>query len=337
MDKVFIIAEISANHGNDINIVKESIKKVKEIGADAVKIQTYKPDTITLNSDSEPFRITDENSLWKGRTLYDLYSEAYTPWEWHKELFDYAREIGIILFSTPFDFSAVDLLEECGNPIYKIASFEINDIPLIKYAASKQKPMIISTGIATLEEIEDAIAACKSVGNDDITLLKCTSEYPAKIEDANLMMIPDYITRFNVKAGLSDHTIGSFVPALSVGLGAKVIEKHFIIDKSIGGPDASFSMDATEFKEMIDLIRLAEKALGTIDYELSEKKQSSRHFRRSLFISKDVRRGEVLSEENIKSVRPGIGLEPKYYESVLGKKFKDDYKLGTPLSLDIIE
>ncbi|MEG0283292.1 MAG: pseudaminic acid synthase [Erysipelotrichales bacterium] len=337
MNHVFIIAEISANHGNSIEIVKQSILKAKEIGVDAVKIQTYKPDTITLDSDNEYFTIQDENSLWNKRRLFDLYSEAYTPWEWHKELFEFARDNNIILFSTPFDFTAVDLLEECDNPIYKIASFEINDIPLIKYAAKKMKPMIISTGIGTEEEISAAVSACKEVGNEDITLLKCTSEYPAKVEDANLNMIGDLANKYNVKVGLSDHTIGNFVPLLSVGLGAKVIEKHFILDKSIGGPDATFSMSAEEFKDMVDQVRLAEKALGEIDYSLSDKKLKSRHFRKSIFISKDVKKGELVSEENIKIVRPGVGLNPKYYYDILGKEFQEDYKYATPLDLEMIK
>ena len=331
MENVFIIAEISANHGNSIDIVKKSIKKVKEIGADAVKIQTYKPETITLDSEKEYFVIKQKNSLWSERKLFDLYSEGMLPWEWHEELFEYAKSIGIMLFSTPFDNTAVDLLEKCGNPIYKIASFEINDIPLIRYAASKMKPMIISTGIATLNEIEEAVSACHEEGNYDITLLKCTSEYPARLEDANLIMIRDLKEKFNVKTGLSDHTVGSIAPIVAVSLGAQVIEKHFILDKSIGGPDASFSMDAEEFQNMIVQVRAAQKTIGIIDYQLTESKIQSRKFRRSLFISEDVKAGDIITMNNIKSVRPGDGLEPKYYKDVLGKKFNKDLDKGTPL------
>lgn len=335
--KVFIIAEISANHGHDIEIVKKTILKAKEIGVDAVKIQTYKPETMTLDCDCDDFVISDEKSLWYKSKLFDLYKEGMLDWQWHEELFDFARKNDIILFSTPFDKSAVDLLEECHNPIYKIASFEINDLPLIEYAASKQKPMIISTGIATLEEIENAIKTCHSVGNYDVTILKCTSEYPAKLEDANLIMISDFIKRFNVKVGLSDHTESNIPSIVSIALGAKVIEKHFILDKKIGGPDASFSLEPDEFKKLIEEVRDAEKSLGKVDYTISEKKQNSRQYRRSLYISKDVKAGEIISDLNIKSVRPGFGLDPKFYHQVIGKKFKEDFVKGTPLSLEIIE
>lgn len=331
---VFIIAEISANHGNDIEIVKKTMLKAKEIGADAVKIQTYTADSITMDADNEYFVIHDEKSLWNGRKLYDLYQEGSLPWEWHHELYAFAKANDILFFSTPFDNQAVDLLEECGNQIYKIASFEITDIPLIQYAASKMKPMIISTGIATLEEIEEAVNACLEVGNQDITLLKCTSEYPAKIEDANLVMIRDLKERFNVKSGLSDHTMGALAPMIAVAMGASVIEKHFILDREIGGPDASFSMIPEEFGEMVRQVRLAEQSLGKIDYETIKEKKS-RHFRRSLFISQDVKKGDMISDGNIQSVRPGVGLEPKYYKEILGKRFVKDIKKGTPLSKEL--
>ena len=334
--KVFIVAEISANHGHDINIVKETIKVAKECGADAVKIQTYTPDTLTLNCNNEYFQIKD-GTIWDGKILYNLYKEAYTPWEWHKEIFDYAKELNICLFSTPFDKTAVDLLESLGNPIYKIASFEINDIPLIEYAASKKKPMIISTGVATEEEIKDVIETCKKVGNDDITLLQCTSQYPAKLEDANLVMIEDLAKRFSVKSGLSDHTIGYLVATTAVAMGAKVVEKHFILDKSIGGPDSSFSMLPSEFKEMVDNIRNVEKMIGKVSYEISEKKKASLKFKRSLFISKDIKKGEVITENNIKSVRPSNGISPKFYYEVLGKKVNRDLEFGTPLLFEYIE
>lgn len=335
-NKVFIIAELSANHGHSIETAKKSIKLAKESGADAVKIQTYTPDTITLNCDNEYFQINN-GTIWDGTTLYKLYQEAYTPWEWHKELFNYAREIGIEIFSTPFDKTAVDLLEELETPIYKIASFEINDIPLIEYVASKGKPMIISTGVGTEEEIKEAVEACRKMGNEDITLLQCTSQYPAKVEDANLVMIKDLVERFNVKAGLSDHTMGSLVASTAVAMGAEVIEKHFIIDRSLGGPDSSFSMTPIEFREMVDNIRNVEKIIGKVSYEITENKKKSFKFKRSLFISKNIKKGEILTEENIKSVRPADGISPKYYNCILGKKVKKDLKFGTPLLFEDIE
>ncbi|WP_270446842.1 pseudaminic acid synthase [Fusobacterium varium] len=336
MKKIKIIAEISANHGHSIDVVKKSIELAKESGADAIKIQTYTPDTITLNCDNEYFQINN-GTIWDGTTLYKLYQEAYTPWEWHKELFNYAKEIGIEIFSTPFDKTAVDLLEELETPIYKIASFEINDIPLIEYAASKRKPMIISTGVGTEEEIKEAVEACRKMGNEDITLLQCTSQYPAKLEDANLIMIKDLAERFNVKAGLSDHTMGSLVATTAVAMGAEVIEKHFIIDRSLGGPDSRFSMTPIEFREMVENIRNVEKMFGKISYEITEKKKKSFKFKRSLFISKDINKGEIITEENIKSVRPADGISPKYYNHVLGKKVRKDLKFGTPLLFEDIE
>ncbi|MCF2700347.1 pseudaminic acid synthase [Fusobacterium mortiferum] len=335
-NKTFIIAELSANHGHSIEIAKESIRVAKECGANAVKIQTYTADTLTLNCDNKYFQI-DTGTIWDGTTLYKLYQEAYTPWEWHKELFDYAKEIGIEIFSTPFDKTAVDLLEELDTPIYKIASFEINDIPLIEYAASKGKPMIISTGVGTEEEIREAVEACKRMGNNDITLLQCTSQYPSKLEDANLVMIRDLAERFGVKSGLSDHTMGSLVAITAVAMGATVVEKHFIIDRNIGGPDSSFSMTPDEFKEMVENIRNVEKMIGNVSYEITEKKKKSFKFKRSLFISKDIKKGEMLTEENVKSVRPSDGISPKYYYKVLGKKASRDLKFGEPLKFEDIE
>ncbi len=335
-ERILIVAEISANHGNDINIVKDSIAKAKEIGCDAVKIQTYKPDTITIDCDNEYFRL-DTGTIWDGRVLYNLYEEAYMPWEWHEELFEYARSIDFTLFSTPFDNTAVDILEKCGNPIYKIASFEITDIPLIRYAASKGKPMIISTGIATEQEIRDAVEACHAEGNEDVCILKCTSEYPAKIEDANIMTMCDMAERFGCDAGLSDHTLGSDVPMVAASLGAKVIEKHFILDRSIGGPDSSFSMDPEQFGEMVEKIRNVEKIKGNVTYEITEKKKKSRKYARSLFVVEDVKAGDTVTEENVRSIRPSAGLAPKMYFEVLGMKFTKDVSKGTPLSEDIIE
>lgn len=332
----FIIAELSANHGHDINIAKETIKAAKECGADAIKLQTYTADTITIDCDNKYFQI-NQRTLWDGTTLYKLYQEAYTPWEWQKELKEYAESLDLVCFSSPFDKSSVDFLEDLDVPAYKVASFEINDIPLIEYIASKGKPIIISTGIATLEDIELAVETCKKAENDNIILLKCTSQYPAKLEDANLNTMVDLKERFGVTVGLSDHTMDIEVPITAVALGAKVIEKHFILDRSIGGPDADFSLDKKEFKAMVDSVRKAEKAMGIVSYDLDEKKMKSREFSRSLFIVKDVKKGDVITEDNVRSIRPGYGLHTKYYDEVLGKKFNDDLKKGTPLSFDVIE
>ncbi len=331
----FIIAELSANHGRDIEIAKRTVEAARKAGADAIKLQTYTPDTITLNCDNEHFRINQE-TLWDGKKLYDLYEEAYLPWEWHEELFNHARLNGLICFSSPFDHTAVDFLEALDAPAYKIASFEITDIPLIEYAASKGKPVIVSTGIADEEDIELAVSTCRSVGNNEIILLKCTSQYPARIEDANLLMIRDLAERFGTLSGLSDHTLGPLVPTLSIAMGAKVIEKHFILDKSIGGPDADFSLDEAEFSEMVNSVREAERALGIIDYSLSQKAKKSRHFSRSLFVTKDVKTGDVITEDNVRSVRPGVGLHPKYLKEVIGKSFLKDLSAGTPLDLSTI-
>jgi pseudaminic acid synthase len=266
-------------------------------------------------------------------TLYELYKQAYTPWEWHKELFDYAHSIGIEIFSTPFDKTAVDFLESINNPIYKIASFEITDIPLIEYAASKKKPMIISTGIATLDEIADAIEACHRAGNNDITLLKCTSSYPAPLEEANIVTIPDMKKRFSVKVGLSDHTMSNIPAIAAVALGAEVIEKHFILDRKIESPDAAFSMEPKELSEMIEQIRMTEKVLGSVSYELSEKMKVNRKFSRSLFAVKDIKQGDIFTEENIRSIRPGDGISPKYLKDILNKKSNKDYNYGNPITL----
>lgn len=331
--KTYIIAEMSANHNHKKEIALETIKAAKEAGADAVKIQTYTADTITIDCNNKYFQI-QQGTLWDGQTLYDLYKKAYTPWEWHKELFDYAKELNIPLFSTPFDKTAVDFLEELGNPIYKIASFEITDIPLIEYVASKGKPVIISTGIANLQEIEDAVEICKKVGNFDITLLKCTSSYPASLNEANLLTIPDMVKKFNCKVGLSDHTAGDVCACTAVALGAEIIEKHFIIKRSIGGPDSAFSMEKEEFAEMVRRIRETEGCLGTINYELSDKVKTNRKFSRSLFAIKDIKAGEIFTEENVRSIRPGDGISPKHLNEVLGKKAIVEIKRGTPLQFE---
>jgi pseudaminic acid synthase len=329
-DGTFIIAELSANHGGKIEIAKQSIKAAKEIGANAVKLQTYTADTLTLDCDKEDF-IIKGGTLWDKQKLYDLYQEAYLPWEWHKELFDYAREIGIDIFSSPFDKSAVDFLEQFNPSAYKIASFEITDYELIRYTALKMRPMIISTGIATIGEIQDAVDICRELGNNDIVLLKCTSAYPASLEEANLKMIPNLAETFGVISGFSDHTLGSTAPVAAVTLGAKVIEKHFILDKSIGGADADFSMDKEEFAVMIKAIRETEQLLGKVDYSMTEKKKSSRQFSRSLYVAKDIKQGEVFTEENIRSVRPGYGMHPKYFKEMIGKEAQKDYSFGDRL------
>lgn len=335
-DRTFIVAELSANHNQDFTIAIETIKAAKRAGADAIKLQTYTPDTITLDCKNDYFKLP-KGSLWEGKYLYDLYKKAYTPWEWHEELFKVAKEEGLICFSTPFDKTAVDFLEQFNPPVYKIASFEITDIPLISYAASKGRPIIISTGIATIEDIELAINTCKEAGNTQIILLKCTSQYPALPEDANLLTIPDLKDRFGVEVGLSDHTPGIEAPVVAVSLGAKVIEKHFILNKSIGGPDASFSLDEKEFKQMADAVRNAEKMLGKVDYEMTEKKRSSRTLCRSLFITEDVKKGDEFSAKNVRSIRPGHGLEPRYFNQILGRIAKKNIQRGTPLSWDLVD
>ena len=333
-DGTYIIAELSANHNGNLQIALDTIKAAKDIGANCIKLQTYTADTITLDCDKEDF-IIKGGTLWDGKTMYDLYKEAYTPWEWHKELFEYARSIGIDIFSSPFDKSAVDFLEELNPSAYKIASFEITDYELIRYTASKMKPIIISTGIATIDEIQDAVNICREVGNNDIVLLKCTSAYPAPLEEANLTMIPNLAQTFNVISGFSDHTLGSIAPISAVTLGAKVIEKHFILDKSIGGADADFSMDKQEFSDMIKAIRDVEKLLGKVDYSMTEKKKKSRQFSRSLYVAKDINKGEVFTEENIRSVRPGYGMHPKYLKEVLDKISNKDFKFGDKLINEI--
>jgi len=325
---VFIIAELSANHDGNLQIALDTIKAAKEIGANAIKLQTYTADTLTLDCDKDDF-IIKGGTLWDGKKLYDLYKEAYTPWEWHKELFEYARSLDIDIFSTPFDKSAVDFLEQFNPTCYKIASFEITDYELVKYTASQGRPIIISTGIATKQEIEDVVKICHEVGNKEVILLKCTSAYPASLESANLNTIPDLAKTFGVISGFSDHTLGTTAPVVAVTLGAKVIEKHFILDKSIGGADADFSLDKKEFKEMIEAIRDTEKLLGNINYDA---KKTSRQFSRSLYVSKDIKKGEVFTEDNVRSVRPGFGLHPKYLKNILGKITQKDYKFGTRLS-----
>lgn len=330
---VYIIAELSANHNGSIDTAIETIKAAKRSGADAIKLQTYTADTMTINCHKEDFRI--KGTIWEGRNLYELYQEAYTPWEWHETLFKIAKEEGLDCFSSPFDKTAVDFLETLNCPMYKIASFEITDIPLIEYVASKGKPIIISTGIATLEDIELAVETCRMVGNNQITLLKCTSSYPAPIAEANMAMIPELARRFDVISGLSDHTLGSTVPIVATTLGAKVIEKHFILDREIGGPDASFSMNEIEFTEMVKSVREAEKAIGSLSYELTPKQIDGRQFCRSLYVVKDIKLGEMITAQHVRSIRPGFGGHPIQMKHIIGHRATANYEFGDRINSQI--
>lgn len=334
-EKIFIIAELSANHNGSLQTALDTITAMRESGADAIKLQTYTPDTITLDCDSEMFTIS-QGTLWDKRKFYDLYAEAMTPWEWHEELFNHAKRLGMEAFSSPFDPSAVDFLSDLNVPAYKIASFEITDIPLIEYTASKGKPIIISTGIAMLEDIQEALNACRRVGNNDITLLKCTSAYPADLEEMNLLTIADMIERFGVTIGLSDHTMSLSAPIAAVALGARVIEKHFILDRAIGGADSAFSLEPHEFRAMVDAVRDTEKLLGKVTYELSPKSLKSREFSRSLFVAEDVQAGDIITAKNVRSVRPGFGMAPKNMPNIMGKAFKCDAPKGTPMNWELI-
>ncbi|WP_457626275.1 pseudaminic acid synthase [Persephonella sp.] len=334
--KVLIVAELSANHKQDLQLAKDTIYAMKEAGADAVKLQTYTPDTITIDCDNEYFQIK-HGTYWDGQTLYQLYKKAYTPWEWHYELKELAEKLDLIFFSAPFDKTAVDFLEKLDVPAYKIASPEITDIPLIEYVASKGKPVIISTGIATLCDIQEAVEACKRTGNNQIILLKCTSAYPTPFEEVNLKTIPNMRETFGVEVGLSDHTLGIEVPVAAVALGARLIEKHFILDKKIKTEDSFFSLDKDEFKQMVQAVRNVEKALGKVSYGLSDKLEKLKKGARSLFAVKDIKRGEILTEENIRSIRPGYGLHPKYLPKILGRKARKDIKKGTPLNWEMID
>lgn len=329
-----IIAEISCNHLQKKEYALRLIEEAKAAGADAVKFQTYTPDTITMDSDNEYFRI--KGTIWNGRTLYDLYKEAYTPWEWFLELKEKAKQEGLIFFSTPFDETAVDFLEKLGVPAYKIASFEINHIPLIKYVASKGKPVIFSTGVATLGDIELALNTIRAQKNEQTIMLKCTSAYPAPLNEVNLRTMVDMRQRFDTLVGLSDHTMSTIVPADAVALGACAVEKHFILRHSDGGPDAEFSLEPKEFREMAKAIRDTEQALGKVSYETTAKSEKHKLFMRSIFVVKDMRKGERFGPDNIRVIRPGNGLHPKYYETVMGKAAKRDIKRGTPLSKELI-
>ena len=333
--KVFIIAELSANHNGSISTAIETIKAAKRAGADCIKLQTYTADTLTIDCDKDDFLI--KGTIWNGENYYQLYKEAYTPWEWHHELMKVAKNEGLICFSSPFDRSAVDFLEKLNVPAYKIASFEITDIPLIEYVASKGKPIFMSTGIAETKDIELALDACRRMDNNDIALLKCTSSYPAPIEEANMCMVKDLANKFDVITGLSDHTIGSTVPIVATCFGAKIIEKHFILDRSVGGPDASFSMNETEFTEMVKAVREAEKAIGIVDYNLTDKQIKGKDFSRSLYVVKDMKKGDILTEEYVRSIRPGFGAHPKELSNILGQKVNQDLERGDRFSISNIQ
>jgi len=332
-DNVFVIAELSANHNNNFDLAISTIDAIVDAGADAIKVQTFTPDSLTLDVDNEFFGPRKEG-LWKGQRPYDLYKIGMLPFDWHKKLKDYAESKGLIFFSSPFDTKCVDFLEELDVPLYKIASAEITDIKLIEAVAKKGKPIIFSTGMAGLEDIDLAISTCIKFGNDQIILLKCTSEYPATIQDANLASLNLLKERYNVIVGISDHTMGSLVPIVSVALGAKVIEKHIILSRELGGIDSQFSMEPQEFKEMVEGVRNATKSIGIKSIELTEKNALRR---RSIFISEDIKAGELITPENIKIVRPGNGLHPKFYDEIIGKSLNQDVKRGTPFKLDFIK
>ena len=332
-NSTFIVAELSANHNNNFDLTVKTIEAMAKSGADAVKVQTYTADSLALDVDNKYFGPLKEG-LWKGQRRYDLYKVGSMSWDWQPKLKKIAEKLGLVFFSSPFDFAAVDFLEKMNVPIYKVASPEINDIPLIRYIASKRKPIIFSSGMASLEDIELAFKTCREEGNNNISILKCTSQYPAPIEMANLATIADMKERFGVEVGVSDHTMGDIVSIVAVSLGAKIIEKHFILDRKLGGPDSAFSMEPQEFKKMADNVRLAEKSLGKVDYNLTDKNKKRR---RSLFVSEDIEKGEKLTEKNIRSVRPGYGLPPKYFEKIIGKKAKKKISKGTPLNMELLK
>ena len=334
-NKAFLVAELSANHNQDKNLAFEMIKAAKDSGADAIKLQTYTPDCMTINCDLEDFQI--KGTLWNGKNFYALYQEAMTPWEWHKELFEYAQSLGLVCFSTPFSKEGVDFLESLGNPIYKVASFEIVDLELVAYMARLGKPRILSKGIATKEEISEAIAVCKQAGSSDITLLQCTSSYPAPLNNANLSLIPRLKQDFGVEVGLSDHTLGITAPIAAATLGAKVIEKHFILNRKLGGVDSAFSLEPSEFAAMAKAVREVEELLGIPTYELTQKSKEGRVFMRSLYVVKDVKKGEIIGEDSVRSIRPGYGIAPKHLKEVIGKHATHDLYRGKALEFGDFE
>lgn len=330
----YIIAEMSGNHAGSIERAKEIIRAAKDAGADCVKIQTYTPDTITIDCNNEYFHI--EDGTWEGENLYSLYGKAFTPWEWHKELKEEADRIGIDFFSTPFDNTSVDFLEELGFSFYKIASFEMVDLPLLQYVASQGKPIIMSTGMGKLEEIEEAVEAIYKTGNKQLAIMKCSSAYPAKVEEMNLATIADMKQKFQIPVGLSDHSMGSLSAEVGTALGANIIEKHFCISREIENPDASFSMTPEEFRDMVNAVRNVEKAKGIVQYGVEKQEESNIKFRRSLFVVEDVKAGEVFTEKNVRSIRPGYGMKPKFLPEVLGKYAAVDIKRGEPLKEEMI-
>lgn len=335
-NKTYIIAEMSANHMQNLNRAKKIILEAKKAGADAIKIQTYRPDTITIDCYGEEFLCTP-GSPWQGMNLYELYKTTYTPWEWHRELFDFAKNNDITIFSTPFDLTAVEFLSEFNMPAFKISSYEINDIPLIKRCAEQMKPMIISTGLATLQDIELAVNTCRKVGNNQIILMKCVSEYPTPYEDINLKTMINMRDTFDCCVGLSDHSLGSCVSVAAVALGAKVIEKHFTLFREDGGADAKFSMEPSEFKSMVQDIRNVEKALGQVTYNLTKGQEKGKERSRSLYVVEDIEKGQIFTKENVKSIRPGYGLHTKYYDNIIGRRANQDIKKGTALEWKYIE
>ncbi len=334
-EPVYVIAELSANHGQQLDRARELVRMAADAGADAIKLQTYTPDTITLDSDKPWFRI-QSGSLWDGRTLYDLYGEAFTPWEWHAELKALAESLGMALFTSPFDFTAVDFLESIHVPAYKIASFELVDLPLIRRVAATGKPMILSTGMATRDEIEEAVQTAREAGATQLALLKCTSAYPAPPEEANLRTIPELAEAFGCVAGLSDHTLGTGVPIAAVALGASIVEKHVTMRREDGGPDGAFSLEPAELREMIAAIRFTEAALGGVAFGPTSREAGSRQFRRSLFVVEDVAEGEIFTEANVRSIRPSNGLHTRHLDEVLGRRATRAIERGTPLDWDLV-
>jgi N-acetylneuraminate synthase len=334
-EPVYIVAEMSANHHQDFDEARRIIETAAEAGADAVKLQTYTPDTMTLDLEASPF-VIGEGTIWEGKTLYELYKEAYTPWEWQPDLKAYAEERGLQLFSTPFDATAVDFLEEMDAPAHKIASFENVDIPLIRRVARTGKPIIMSTGMADLADLGEAVDAVRAEGVEQLALLKCTSAYPAPTGQMNLRTIPHLAKAFQVPAGLSDHTLGTAVPVAAVTLGACIVEKHLTMSREVEGPDSAFSLEPQEFSRLVDDIRVTEKALGEVSYELTEQEKASTAFRRSLFVVKDIGKGETLDRDNVRSIRPGDGLAPKYMDVVLGRRAQEEIERGTPLDWSLI-
>ena len=333
VNKTLIVAELSANHNHNYDFAAKTIEAMAKAGADAVKFQTFKPLSFTMDADTEDFG-PRKTGLWKGWRPCELYKQGSLPYEWQPKLQKIANDLGMVCFSTPFDNEAVDFMEEMKMPIYKIASFEITDVNLIRYAASKHKPMIMSTGVAEIEDIELALKVCREEGNNDITLLKCTSDYPASLEKANLLTIPDMKERFGVKVGLSDHSMTNTIPMAAVAMGATVVEKHFILDRALGGIDSAFSLNPEEFASMVKAVREVETALGKVNYEVSD---ADKGRRRSLYVAEDVKAGDIVTEQNVRSVRPGFGLAPKYYNELMGKQFVKDCKKGERMDLSFVK